>query len=117
GNAWRDTGDHDRAIADYIRAIELNPKDALPFYNRGVMRLTKGDFDRAIADLNRAIELNPKYAYAYMARGIAHEDRRGGDLASALTDFRTFVRLSPNDPLGPKAVSRIEAKIDAQRRR
>jgi len=117
GLAWSNKGDTDRAIADFNRAIELDPKYVYAYNGRGLAWYNKGDTDRAIADYNRAIELDPKNAYAYYNRGLAHEDREGGDLASALTDFRTFVRLSPNDPDGPRAVSRVEAKIDARNKR
>jgi len=116
GFAWSKK-DTDRALADYNRAIELDPKNALAYNDRGAAWRMKGDYDRAIADYNRAIELDPKYDRAYYNRGLVHEDREGGDLASALADFRTFVSLNRFDPDGPRAVSRIEAKIDARNKR
>ena len=53
-------GDLDRAIADYTQAIQLNPKYAPAYYNRGSAWGNKGDFDRAIADYSQAILLDPK---------------------------------------------------------
>jgi tetratricopeptide (TPR) repeat protein len=37
GNAWFETGDNDRAIADYGEAIRLNSKLAVAFYDRAMV--------------------------------------------------------------------------------
>jgi tetratricopeptide (TPR) repeat protein len=52
-------GEHDHAIDDYNKAIEINPKDAAAYYNRGNAYEKKGDKARAIADFSKAIEINP----------------------------------------------------------
>jgi tetratricopeptide (TPR) repeat protein len=54
--------DIDRAIADYTRAIELNPNYGPAFEARGRAYARKGDYIRAIADVTRASELAPKAA-------------------------------------------------------
>src|SRR5438093_10698234 len=48
-------GDMNGAIADFSRAIELDPKSTSAYYHRGIARLEKAEFDAAIGDLNRAI--------------------------------------------------------------
>src|SRR5262245_49416237 len=67
GNAYRNKGDFDRAIADYTKVIDLDIPAWVPvaYYFRGFSYRKKGDFDRAIADLNKAIELEPKSARNY----------------------------------------------------
>jgi tetratricopeptide (TPR) repeat protein len=59
GNAWRNKGDFDRAIADYNQALTINPQDAEAYNNRGNAWRNKGDFDRAIADYTQALRINP----------------------------------------------------------
>jgi tetratricopeptide (TPR) repeat protein len=62
GLAREAKGDHDGAIADYSRAIELDPKQPRVYINRGFAKQAKGDVDGAIADYNRASELAAKLA-------------------------------------------------------
>ena len=50
GYAKAKKGDLDGAIADFNRAIELDPKKAGAYTNRGSVRNAKGDLDGAIAD-------------------------------------------------------------------
>ncbi len=59
GNAYDDKGEVDRAIADYTKAIALNPKYALAYNNRGIAYDEKGDKEQAIADYRKALEINP----------------------------------------------------------
>src|SRR5439155_5287672 len=58
-------GDLDGAIADFDHAIELNPKDDAPYYNRAQARRLKKDATGAIADYTRAIELGSTNPAAY----------------------------------------------------
>lgn len=46
-----------RAIADYTRAVELNPNLADAYGNRGILLYNLGNKQRAIADLQRAADL------------------------------------------------------------
>ncbi|MFT7587359.1 MAG: tetratricopeptide (TPR) repeat protein, partial [Cellvibrionaceae bacterium] len=72
GLAYDYLKDYERAIADYDRAIELNPEDATAYNNRGNSYSNQGDEERAIADYDRAIELNPEEATAYNNRGHSY---------------------------------------------
>ncbi len=55
GRACLDKGKYDDAIADYDKAIALDPNVALAYTNRGGAYYRKGAFDRAIADHSRAV--------------------------------------------------------------
>src|SRR6266571_4409860 len=67
-------GDLDGAIADFDRAIELNPKDDAPYYNRAQAKRLKKDTAGAIADYTRAIELGSTNPAAYNNRGNARAE-------------------------------------------
>ena len=61
----------DEAIALYTKAIDINPKIAELYFNRGATKGRKFDMDGAIADYDKAIELYPDYKEAYANRGVA----------------------------------------------
>ena len=58
--AWRsrDKGDLDRAIADFSKVAQLEPKNAQAFNNLGLAYRSKGDLDRALASFEQAIKLD-----------------------------------------------------------
>ena len=60
GNAYQAKGDLARAIADYDRAIQLNPAFADAYNNRGAAYRGKGDLNRAIADYQAALRVDPR---------------------------------------------------------
>ena len=81
----RDKGDKKGALEDYNKAIEINPKLAKAFYNRGSVKYNLGDKQGAIQDFNKAIEINPKFAEAFNNRGNAKYDI--GDKEGACLDW------------------------------
>lgn len=93
GEALREKGDFDGAIAVFDKAIELDLGCAKAYTRRGYVFGKKGDFDRAIADLTEAIRLDPKYADAFALRGHAYAIT--GDSARAFEDSSEAIRLDP----------------------
>jgi len=86
-------GDLDGAIADYSRAIKLNPNYTEAYNNRGNLKGAKEDHDGAIADLSRAIELDPKHTISYNNRGVQKEEKHDWD--GAIADFNHAIELDP----------------------
>ena len=86
-------GELDRAIADYNRAIELDPKLAFAYGGRADAYRDRGELDRAIADYNRAIDLDPNYADAYNGRGVGFEAK--GDMDKAIAYYNRALELDP----------------------
>ena len=72
-------------IADFDRAIAINPNFAEAYYHRGTAKGNKGDYDGAIADFDRAIAINPNDAEAYVNRGAIKQ--RKGDYDGAIADY------------------------------
>ena len=65
GNEHFNMKEYEKAIADYSKAIELDPNDAHAYDNRGVCYSDLKEYEKALADLNTAIELYPNYANPY----------------------------------------------------
>lgn len=82
------------ALADYSRAIRLNPREPFNHFNRGLVYQQHGDTRPAIADFTAVISLQPNSAEAYLQRGSAYEHI--GLLDQAISDFDEVVRLKPD---------------------
>ena len=87
-------GDLDGAIADFTRAIELNPKDDAPYYNRAQAKRLKKDAAGAIADYTRAIELGSTNPATYNNRGNARAENNDQD--GAIADYTRAIELKPD---------------------
>jgi tetratricopeptide (TPR) repeat protein len=59
GVANYNSGNYEQAIADYNKAIELDPNYALAYNNRWNACADSGDLEQAIADFERYLELAP----------------------------------------------------------
>ena len=66
-------GDFSGAIANYTKAIKIDPNYADAYINRGLAKDNLEDYYGAIADYNKAIELDPNDAVAYYNRGVVKE--------------------------------------------
>src|SRR5258708_10334382 len=102
-------GDPNGAIADFTKAIEIDPRYTSAYLNRGIERARKGDRDGAIADYTKAVEIDPLKASGYYNRGNAldhngHHDRAIADYTKAIEiDSRdTSTYLNPGVPSNKK---------------
>ena len=57
GVAYDKIGQGDKAIADYTKAIEINPRDAEAYNYRGIAYYYKARYDKACSDWKRVCEL------------------------------------------------------------
>lgn len=79
GDARFKKGETDRAISDFTRAIEMNPKFAMAHFYRGRAYLSKRELDQSVSDLNKAIEIDPGFAVAYSERAMVYYIRKDYD--------------------------------------
>ncbi len=91
GNVRRDQKNNEKAIADYTKAINLNPKFANAYNNRGFTYSESGNKQKAIDDFNKAIEIDPNYSTAYNNRGFTYFNL--GNKKKAVDDFNEAIRI------------------------
>lgn len=88
GLAEAEAGRHEAAIADFDRALQLNPRSDLAWNNRGGCHAYLGRWQEALADFDRAVEARPKGDYL-INRGMAKQ--KMGDPAGAIADFSAAI--------------------------
>ena len=79
-------------MADYDKAIEVNPESAEALRLRAKLHNNNDlDFAAALADAGQAIKLDPSNAYGYYFRGIAYENLK--NWAAAESDYSQTIKL------------------------
>jgi tetratricopeptide (TPR) repeat protein len=91
GEAKHEKKDYAGAIADYSRAIRLNPREGDWYFKRALSKTILKDWDGNIADATRAIELIPDHSGAYAIRGVARREKR--DFDGAIEDYMAARKL------------------------
>lgn len=95
GNQKLRKKDIEGAIADFSRAISLNPSNGGYFLIRANAKEKKRDYDGAIADYTSALKLAKEDKdVLYITRAEAKE--RAGDLVGAIVDYTKAIEISPN---------------------
>ena len=59
GIAKYNLGQHEEAIKDYNKVIELNPNESAAYNNRGAAKKNLGQYEDALRDCKKALELCP----------------------------------------------------------
>jgi tetratricopeptide (TPR) repeat protein len=113
GNERYAAQDWSGAITAYTKAIELDPRHKIAYYNRAVVRKEQGEVEEALADYNKAIEIDPSYVPPYLNRGVIRQDKK--DLDGAIADFSKSIELQPRKPeaYGARGSAR-KAKADIE---
>jgi regulator of sirC expression with transglutaminase-like and TPR domain len=96
GFVYGNLGQYDKAIADFSRVIEIDPKSKEAYYDRGIAYATIGQVNKSIADYSRLIEIDPRYAKAYSNRGADYFNL--GQLDKAIADYTVAIAIDPNYP-------------------
>lgn len=94
GQDHRNAERYPQALADYDRAVELDPGLARAHFGRGQTYAVTGSHDEAITDFDRAIELEPGNARRIGRRGASY--RLTERYEEALADFDHAIELWPD---------------------
>jgi tetratricopeptide (TPR) repeat protein len=103
----KDQGDYERAIADFSKAIELDPGSADAYNRRGAAYDDLHEYEQAIADYSKSIEFNyDPLSWPYYNRGRAYYEI--GDHDRAIVDFEKALELG----LDPNAKQAVEVMLE-----
>ena len=87
--------DYKGSIAEFTKAIELEPDNTEYYSARGKSRYFSDDFEGSIADYTKAIEFEPDNSEYYNSRGKSRYFLREYD--KAITDFNKAIKLKPDN--------------------
>ena len=94
GVAFFQRGKLDDALAQFQKAVELNPNYADAHTNLGIALLQKGQLDKAIEQHQTALKINPNFAIAHANLAVAFI--RKGRIDDAIAEFQEALRLDAN---------------------
>jgi tetratricopeptide (TPR) repeat protein len=102
GNEFERAGDSDRAIAEYRKALELNPNNVEAHQRLGFLLYhVKNMRDKGLAHSRTALRLNPDDVRAHCDLGVALFDE--GQFQQAISHLSRALTLMPGQPdLEPK---------------
>src|SRR5262249_54835676 len=95
--------DHEAALKDFNKAIELYPAYVVAIANRGVTHDNLGQKDEAIADLQRALAVNPNSPNPDFIIRIANLRYLLNDFTGSIADYD---RLFAMDKMYPRIYSK-----------
>ncbi|MGB8839174.1 MAG: tetratricopeptide repeat protein, partial [Candidatus Acidiferrales bacterium] len=115
GFAEYQDGQKAEALADFSRAIELNPQNALTRYLRAYLASTQagaiGDDEQLEADLRAAIAASPNFAPPYGVLGV-YLAVRGESLPEALSLANKAVVLEPGNATYRLDLAQVLARMN-----
>ena len=93
GNVFLRQGRMDEAIAQFQKALAINPEDANTHYNLG-MPFAKGNVNEAIAQFQKALAIKPQFAEAHYNLGNAFLQQ--GRVEEAIAQFQKALAIKPD---------------------
>ncbi|MDR1232043.1 MAG: tetratricopeptide repeat protein [Spirochaetaceae bacterium] len=107
GFSWRNLGKLDKALKDFMLAMEYDPQNYDALFQAGCLLMQQEDFEKAAAFFSKALELRDDLADIWLARGGCYRNistvTRGGywhkgvhDLMDqAIADFTEVIKREP----------------------
>ena len=84
-----------KAVSQFTKVIEINPKNKDAFYQMGLVKEGCNDYHGAIADYTKVIEINPKNKDAFIDRGLVKE--KINDNQGAIADYTKVIEINPKN--------------------
>jgi len=106
GNTLAVRGDINAAEYSYQKAIELNNKYELSYFNLGLLYSQTNQIEKAINQFNKVIEINPKFSDAYRNLAIALYIKE--EYQAALEYFEKYLPMVKGEELKKSVIQDIE---------
>jgi len=94
GVIYMERGDYDRAIAEFRKAVEINPEHFDGHDNLGVIYSIRKEYDKATQEFQKALALEPNHADAHYNLGLTYSKLMQYDRAEG--EFRKALEINPD---------------------
>jgi serine/threonine-protein kinase len=98
----------EKAMAEFKRALELDPASLSINANLGWFYTTAGLHDQAIAQLHKTLEMDPSYSRAHLLLGVAYSFN--GMHEQAIDESKQLVKLLGSGPTGKSVLGYVYAR-------
>lgn len=107
-------GNLEKAIADFDRAIRINPRLADAYNNRGNVWQAKGNLDKALRDFDEAIKFDPRHNRAFNNRANLRQST--GDFIGAIIDYDRSIELDATNAtvFANRGLTRLQLGCDEE---
>src|SRR4029077_20240870 len=96
----------DQTIANYRKALELEPNDALTHYDLALALKYKGNAAEALQEFQTAAHLKPEWPDAHYGLGATWYDLH--DQAAAVKELHAAIDLNPSYAAARRLLARID---------
>ncbi|MBN1803012.1 MAG: tetratricopeptide repeat protein [Candidatus Lokiarchaeota archaeon] len=94
GNAYKYKEEHDRAIQNYERAIQLDQNHANAWNEKGLVLEMKSEYQKAIDSFQNALNIDSKHASAWYNMGNAYKYVNALD--KAIDSYNKAIEIDPS---------------------
>jgi len=101
--------DYTKAIENFTKSINLNPKFPESFNNRGIAYAETQKYKLAIKDYNESINLNKFFLSPHLNKAIALNNSQ--KVNEAIDCFNTCIKINPKDPSIYNNLGNLYAKL------
>ncbi len=84
---------YDQAVADFNKALSIDPDNAEAYNNKGLYLTEKGVIDSAIVCFDKAISLKKGFYQAFYNKGNAYA--KAGNFTEAIKQYQESIKIKP----------------------
>ena len=112
GKIYLDSGDDEKAVADFDQAIAQNPRKTQAYYYRGLAYKSAQKYELAVKDLTKAAALGSSYADPHYVLGQIYQSNIV-DNQKAIQHLKTYLALNgPNKTDAEARIEELKKKLD-----
>lgn len=109
GNGYSGLKRFKEARAAFLKALKLEPRNAIPHYSLGVLAEKQDDYKTALPYYKKSVELDPKFENGHFNLAMAYANLR--QFEKARDSLKTLISLNPNAQDAVEMLRQVEKDI------